>query len=95
MDASDDGGTAIHEIELEGSGQWFIIAISMDHVDVNLTIINSKGDLVAEDMQPDWYPFVSIETKESESMKVNVSSPRGDTPYRLFLFKAVPVGNQG
>lgn len=85
----------MESISLEGSAKWFIVAVSMDHVDTNLSIMNANDDLVAQDMQPDWYPFVSIETSESETMKVKLSSPRGDTPYRLFLYKAVEGLGQG
>jgi len=95
MQPSDDGGVAMESISLEGSAKWFIVAVSMDHVDTNLSIMNANDDLVAQDMQPDWYPFVSIETSESETMKVKLSSPRGDTPYRLFLYKAVEGLGQG
>ena len=94
MKSTNDGGLAVETLSLDGAGQWFIIAISMDHVNTDLSVMNSNGEVVAEDMQPDWYPFVAMETDQSETMTVNLTSKQADMPYRLFLYRAVKGNGQ-
>ncbi|MDG2422854.1 MAG: trypsin-like peptidase domain-containing protein [Phycisphaerales bacterium] len=88
MTAKDDGGEALKEVTLDGTGHWFIIAICMDQENINLSIRDSKGEVIGEDAQPDWYPFVAVETSQEQSIVAQLTASRTGVPYRLFLYRA-------
>ncbi|MEE2906846.1 MAG: trypsin-like peptidase domain-containing protein [Planctomycetota bacterium] len=88
MTAGPGGGQAVHDLALESAGRWFIVAVSMDHENINLAIKDANDIVVAQDESPDWYPFTAIETRQSQPMKAQINCVRTDTPYRLFLYRA-------
>jgi len=88
--ASKDDGHAedSHELELDAAGRWFVVAVCMDFDDINLQVKDRTGNMIAEDRQPDWYPFVAVETRSPQSMKAIITSPHAKSAYRLYLYQA-------
>ena len=82
------GGQAMHDLALENAGRWFIVAVSMDHENINLAVMDVNGVVIAQDESPDWYPFTAIETRQSQPLKAQLSCLKKDAPYRLFLYRA-------
>lgn len=82
------GGQAMHDLALENAGRWFIVAVSMDHENINLAVMDANGVVIAQDVSPDWYPFAAIETRQSQPLKAQLSCLKKDAPYRLFLYRA-------
>ena len=83
-----DGCTASRDLSLGEAGQWFIVAVCPEHRHLHMSVVDDRGEVLAEDTQPDWYPFVAIDTRSSSRVKVDLSSPESSATYRLFLYQA-------
>jgi len=79
---------ASRDLPIEGSGRWFLVAVSVDHGRMDLKVLDDKGAVIKEDAQPDWYPFVAFDTRAGKAMKAEVVSGTKDAEFRLFLYKA-------
>jgi hypothetical protein len=90
-----EGAGAVRDLSLSSSGQWFIVGVCPEHQHLHMVVTNQKGDTLAEDMQPDWYPFVALDVDGPKSLKAVLSSPErvdgledSKSSYRLFVYKA-------
>ncbi|MCH2134577.1 MAG: trypsin-like peptidase domain-containing protein [Phycisphaerales bacterium] len=79
---------ASESMNLDSAGRWFIVAVCMEQANINLQLVAADGTLVAEDKEPDWYPFVSVETRGPRTMKAKIWAEGDGVKYRLFLYRA-------
>lgn len=92
LTAGAEGGSDVRDISIEKPGNWFIVAVCPEHMNLSLMIMNEKGDILAEDIEPDWYPFVALDVDKAISMKAKLASSDSKASYRLFIYQASPSG---
>ena len=92
LNAGSEGGIAVRDISIGKPGNWFIVAVCPEHGNLSMVVMNEKGDTLAEDVEPDWYPFVALEVDEPMSIKASLSSSDSKASYRLFIYQASPAG---
>tara|TARA_B100001059_G_scaffold113776_3_gene113979 strand:- start:36429 stop:38711 length:2283 start_codon:yes stop_codon:yes gene_type:complete len=99
LENDSEGQSASRNLSLSSAGQWFIVGICPEHEHLHMVVMNENGDTLAEDMQPDWYPFVALDADAPMSVKARLSSPKkadgssnSKSSYRLFVYQAVPSG---
>ena len=82
------GFQAAQKIELTSAGQWLVMAICPQFRDINLELRKMDGTVMAVDEQPDWYPFIAIDARESMTLEAVVATIDEGCDYRIFLYRA-------
>lgn len=86
----------IEPISIETYGRYMIAVIAPERDNVDLRLYRVDGDqrdLLAEDVQPDWYPYLVIDTDFAVELEAEIISDEPNADYEVYVYRAIIAGD--
>lgn len=86
----------VERIVLNTYGRYMIAAIAPDRANLDLRIYrveDGERELLAEDVQSDWYPYLVVDTDYAIDLEVEVISDDPAVDYDIYMYRAVLLGD--
>jgi hypothetical protein len=84
-------------ISIDSYGRYMIAVVAPGRENVDLRLYRVDGDnnreLLAEDVQSDWYPYLVIDTDFAINLEAEVISDEPDTDYEIYVYRAIIAGD--
>lgn len=86
----------IEPISIDSHGRYMIAVIAPERDNVDLRLYRVDGDereLLAEDVQPDWYPYLVINTDFAVEFEAEIISDEQNADYEVYVYRAIVTGD--
>lgn len=87
----------IDPINIDSYGRYMIAVVAPDRENVDLKLYRVDADnnreLLAEDVQSDWYPYLVIDTDFAINLEAEVISDEPETDYEVYVYRAILSGD--
>ncbi|MCH2136072.1 MAG: trypsin-like peptidase domain-containing protein [Phycisphaerales bacterium] len=86
----------VQPISIDRYGRYMIAVVAPDRQNVDLRLFRVDGDqrdLIAEDVQDDWYPYLVIDTDLGVELEAEIVSDEANADYEVYVYRAVVAGD--
>jgi len=83
-------------IVIDSHGRYMIAVVAPDRDNVDLKLYrvdDGQRELLAEDVQPDWYPYLVIDTDYAIDLEAEVISDDPGAQYDVYVYRAIISGD--
>ncbi|MDP6158253.1 MAG: trypsin-like peptidase domain-containing protein [Phycisphaerales bacterium] len=83
-------------ISINSYGRYMIAVVAPERENVDLKLYRLDGEnreLLAEDVQSDWYPYLVIDTDFAIELEAEVISDEPETDYEVYVYRAIISGD--